>query len=664
VSLRAVAPEPESAAAPAAAEQPAYRDIRDYAVIGDCSGAALVGRDASIDWCALGRIDAEPVCCALLDARRGGFFRVEPAAVVDSARRYEPKTNVLHTDFTSPESVVRVTDFMVLGRTPDALRDDYASTVAPNWLVRTIAAARGKCDVTVTLRPSVGWGLRPARPRRTGASTIQWDGGALVSDAACAIDGDVVSVRLVLAPGERRSFVLAATPPPQADALLAAIPALLATTCAYWREWSAICRYDGRYGDAVGRSALALKLLTHAASGAIAAAATTSLPEQVGGERNWDYRYCWLRDATLTLFALAALGYDDEAARFSDFLFARGGADVFPGQIMYGVGGEDRLDERTLPLSGYRDSRPVRIGNDAYRQRQLDVFGEIMDWALLRQRLGWHFGERELRLLRSTVDFVAAHWREPDQGIWEMRNPPQHHVYSQIMSWVALDRAARLLGADGRYAAIAAEIRASINAHGTSADGALRQAFENSFVDAALLLAPVVDFPLSPTALEATIAAVQRRLQRGAAVHRYDGDDGVSGDEGAFLACSFWLVDALLFAGRVDEARELYERLLALANDVGLFAEQIDPRDCGFLGNFPQAFTHLALIHSAALFEIHDRYGAEGLKGSHADRMYRAVHATEASRSRWARLLQRVHAWLRRSSRASMLDLRRLKLVA
>ena len=231
------------------------------------------------------------------------------------------------------------------------------------------------------------------------------------------------------------------------------------------------------------------------------------------------------------------------------------------------------------------------------------------------------------------------------------------------MSWVALDRAARLFGDDTRYAAIAADIRAAINAHGTAADGSLRQAFENSFVDAALLLAPVVDFPLSPAALEATVAAVQRRLQSGVAVHRYDGDDGVPGDEGAFLACSFWLVDALLFAGRVDEARELYERLLAMGNDLGLFAEQIDVRDGAFLGNFPQAFTHLSLIDSAAMFEIHDRYGVEGLKGSHADRMYRAVHATEASRSRWARLLQRVRGRLRRSSRASMLDLRRLRLV-
>jgi GH15 family glucan-1,4-alpha-glucosidase len=651
-------------AAPAAsAAARGYRDIRDYAVIGDCSGAALVARDGGIDWCALGRIDADPVCCRILDAARGGFFAVRVHDAIDSTRRYLADTNVLETTFSTARGAVIVTDFMVLGRRPGSRRSDYVSIVAPGWLVRCVRAERGAAAVEVTFRPSVDWAANDPQLRAEREHAVSWaDGAGLLSDTPLQPDGHSIHARFELAAGESRSFVLARSAPADARTLLAQVPALLATTCAYWRELAASCRYDGRYAQSVRRGALALKLMTHAPSGAIAAAATTSLPECIGGERNWDYRYCWLRDATLTLFALAALGYGGEAARFSEFLFRCSEGGVLPGQIMYGVGGETVLDERELSyLDGYRGSRPVRIGNAAYRQRQLDVFGEIMDWALLRERLGWRFTKRERELLRSTADFVLKHWREPDQGIWEMRNEPQHHVYGKIMSWVALDRAARLRGNGHRdYARAAAEILGEIRAQGIAADGSLRQAFGSARIDAALLLAPVVDFPLDAGVLEATIAGVRKRLQRGAFVYRYDSDDGIPGGEGAFVACSFWLVDALLFAGRVDEARELYERLLALANDVGLFSEEIEPDTNAFLGNFPQAFTHLSVIHSATLFEIVERYGTQALKGAHADRVRCAFGATEASRAPWQRVFKHAREALRRSSRASMLDVETL----
>ncbi len=605
-----------------------YTPIRDYAVIGDCHGCALVGLDGSIDWAALRRFDADPIFCRLLDAGLGGFWSIRPQGASTSTRQYLPDTNVLVTTFTVGASVLRVTDFMPVGRELDAGAHDYVSLNAPNWIVRRIEAVQGAVDVEVRYRPS-------RRFARDAVVLSVADGAvhatqlpALHSDLPFAVVDGIAVARVTLAEGQQHDLVLAGnTVSGQAPA--ARIEEFLAITTAFWREWIAYCRYSGPHVDAVRRSALVLKAMTFAPTGALVAALTTSLPEEIGGERNWDYRFTWLRDGSLMLYALASLGYSGEARRYHGFL-ATACAQTLPDvHIMYGIDHSSDLEEQVLDhLEGYAGSRPVRVGNGAYRQRQIDVYGETLDLALLYQTLGEPLSTQYLRLLRTFADFVATHWQDPDQGLWEMRGPPRHHVHGKLMSWVAMDRAASLFDDAGRWRQLADSIRADIEAHAIdSSGGHLKQAYDGG-VDAAVLLAPMLAFPLAPATLARTIDAVAQQLGQDDLVLRYRSDDGLTGEEGAFLICSFWLVDARLAAGQVDTARGQFERLLAQANDVGLYAEEINPVDGAFLGNFPQAFTHLALINSAVNLDLYERFGAEGLCGSHADRAKRAVVAT------------------------------------
>jgi GH15 family glucan-1,4-alpha-glucosidase len=648
---------PESSAR--AGEPAGYRPLRDYAAVGDCHGVALVSREGSVDWCCLRRFDADPACCRILDVGRGGFLELHPDGEFLSARAYLPATNVLRTTFTTPAGEATATDFMPVGRAPGSRAHDYVTLVAPHRLVRLVEGVRGTVSLALRYRPTVDWGREPAR-LAPAAFGVSCNGGpALLTEAAVTVTGDVAAGTIAVSAGERRAVVLTS----DADARLAAVSGAeaarqLAITRAFWEEWADYCRYEGPYRDAVLRSALTLKLLTYAPTGAIVAAATTSLPEGIGGERNWDYRYCWLRDATFTLYALEALGYRGEARRFSRFLTRACTASSPRVQIMYGIGGEIELPERTLDhLDGYRGSRPVRTGNGAYRQRQLDVYSEVLDWAWLLRRLGIRLGAGELALFRTLADFTRDHWDEPGQGIWEMRGPPRHHVYGKIMAWVALDRATRLLGDHDGYLDARRAILAAVREHGIEPGaGNLRQVFDHPGVDAALLMAPDVDFPLDGPTLQATVDAVRRRLGQGDFLRRYEAADGVGGGEGAFLICSFWLVDALLFAGRAAEARELFERMLSHANDVGLFSEEIDPATGEFLGNVPQAFTHLALIHSAVTLALFEKRGPAGLRGTHADR---ARHAA-AGLTGWRGIGAHIARWWRtgrvRSSRASVLD--------
>jgi len=632
-----------------------YPPIESYAAIGDCHGAALVGRDGSIDWCAMRRFDAPPVFLRLLDAERGGYWSLRPEGEFRAERRYLPDTNVLRTVFATDAGEVALTDFMPVGRKLDASTHDYVSLVAPGWLVRRVTGLRGRVRIAMRYVPSADYAR--ARPGvRVENGVLRGNGvPALFGAPESMIEGDAATMDFDIAAGETRDFALAvsaeAERPPTAR-----VDEFLDVTRAFWSEWLGYCRYRGPHAELVRRSALALKLMTYGPTGALVAALTTSLPEEVGGNRNWDYRFCWLRDSGFALYSLAALGYGGEARRFHEFL-AESCRQTLPNiHIMYGIGHEAQLVEEELThLDGYASSRPVRIGNGAYSQRQIDVYGEILDLALVYHRLAGDLGDQYRRLLASFAGVVARHWSEPDQGLWEMRSAPRHHVHGKLMSWVALDRAAQLLPDAPRWRTVADEVRNAILAEAVDpAEGHLRQAYDGG-VDAAVLLAPLLGFPLDHQILARTVEMVEQRLGRGDHLLRYAGDDGLDGHEGAFLACSFWLVDAKLVLGQVTEARQLFERLAACANDVGLYAEEIDPTSGAFLGNFPQAFTHLGLIGSAVNLDLVERYGASAMRCSHAVRLRRTIGATFG----WRGVLAAMRACGRlgriRSSRASML---------
>src|ERR687892_1395157 len=618
-----------------------YRPIRDYAAVGDCHGAALIARDGSIDWCCLRRHDAEPVFCRLLDGAKGGYWSIRPAGHYEVSRAYVPETNILCTVFTTATGRVVLTDFMPVGRQIGAGAHDYVSLNAPNWLVRRIEGSDGEVEVEFAFRPSFGFAREPT-VLTFGDGRLSGSGlPDLFADLPFVIDGDHARATVTIRAGERRDFVLAANMVEGEDPR-DRVDEFLAVTDAFWREWIAYCRYTGPHRDAVRRSALALKLLTYAPTGALIAALTTSLPEEIGGERNWDYRYSWLRDSSFTLYALAALGYAGEARCYHDYLATCFRQTLPIVQVLYGVERECDLRETVLDhLEGYQGSRPVRVGNGAFSQRQIDVYGQVLDLALLYERLGGRLSKQYRRLLRTLAAFVAAHWREPDQGMWEMRGLPRHHVHGKLMSWVALDRAGHVLRNKAECGTVADEVLREIAVKGVDPEGGhLTQVFGSAHTDAALLLAPMLAVPLEQATFERTVVAVERELRRGDFLLRYRSDDGVSGEEGEFLICSFWLVDALLATGRADEARALFDRLCVHANDVGLYAEEIDAANGAFLGNFPQAFTHLALIGSAVHLQLYARYGAAGIAGSYADRAARSVGATFGWRGMWAAIKQ------------------------
>lgn len=607
-----------------------YRPIRDYALIGDCHGAALVARDGSIDWCCLGRFDADPTFCRILDATRGGYLSVAPVDEHSATRSYIDDTNILQTTFTTGQGIVVVTDFMPVGRKPGCGTHDYVDLVAPNFLIRTVDVREGTAQVSIRYRPSLSFGRDTARLHAHG-DTISAEGGPVLYHdvAGFSMIGDTALTTVRLQKGQKRVLILAAQPCTSFNPM-DRLDLYTSVTIAFWREWIAYCRYRGPYLGPVKRSLLAIKLLIYAPSGAIVAAPTTSLPEGIGGTRNWDYRYCWLRDSAFALYALEVSGYGGEARRFSAYL-PRVCAATSPNlRIMYGIDGETDLEEHALDhLDGYCGSRPVRQGNGAYTQRQIDIYGEILDWALLFETLGGTFNQHARGMLGALADFVADHWYEPDQGLWEMRGPPLHHVHGKIMSWVALDRAIRLLGSHSRWEHERDRIVAEVQTHGVSTDGDhFVQAYGRCEADAALLLVPMTGFPVDDRTATATIDAIERELRSGDFLHRYKNEDGLEGDEGAFLICSFWLVDALLSIGRKEEAAGLFHRLVDCANDVGLYAEEIDPADRAFLGNFPQTYTQLALIGSAVHLALSEKKGVAALKGTHAERAQRIVSAT------------------------------------
>lgn len=627
--------------------------IADYAVIGDCHGAALVARDGRIDWACLGRFDADPLFCRLLNGPGGGCLETRPTGPFDVTRRYLPGTNILQTTFETEHGVARLTDFLPVGRREGAGLHDYVTLAAPGCLVRVVEGLRGTVTLQGRYAPTSDFGRRACRVSIAPGRVDDDRGGALFSALPWRIEDGAAVADITVREGEVAHLVLAADArgwhPPSPEA----VKRLFEVTGAFWTEWLAYCRYDGPAADLVRRSALTLKLLTFAPSGAIAAAVTSSLPEAPGGPSNWDYRYCWLRDGVFLLYALSVLGYSGEAHCFRRFLVRACRASEFDLQIMYGIEAETRLDEEELEgVRGYAGSRPVRRGNEAYRQHQLDVFGEIFEWALQYKVLGGRI-DREMRgMLRELAERVRRTWREPDHGIWELRGPRHCYTLGRVMAWVTLDRAIRILGATEALTREREAIRETVWRDAISDEGVMRIAPDVDGADASLLLVAVFGFPCPPGVFERTVDRIQRDLASGEYVRRFiPGAD--EPQEGAFLACSFWLVSALLIIDRGAEAEALFERLQSRANDVGLYAEEADPDSHAFLGNFPQALTHLALVEAAVNLELYRDGGAAAVRGGPADRASRAVGATAGVRGIWAALLKSRRIGRIRSSRAS-----------
>ncbi|MDQ0911703.1 GH15 family glucan-1,4-alpha-glucosidase [Streptomyces canus] len=580
--------------------------IEDYALIGDEQTAALVGTDGSVDWLCLPRFDSGACFARLLGDEENGHWRIAPLNADRCARRaYRPGTLVLDTEWETAEGAVRVTDLM-------PQRD-----LAPD-VVRVVEGLRGRVTVHSTLRLRFEYGSIVPWMRRSDGQRVAVagpDATWLRSEPPVRTWGEHFGTHseFTVEKGEKVAFVLTWHPsheprPPLTDPFEA-----LESSVADWQTWAARCRYDGPHRDAVVRSLITLKALTYRPTGGIVAAATTSLPEEMGGVRNWDYRYCWLRDSTLTLGALVQCGYLEEAEAWRDWLLRAVAGDPADLQIMYGLAGERRLPEFELPwLSGFGGSRPVRIGNAAVKQLQLDVYGEVMDSLSLARRAGLTAKPHMWSLQSVLLDFLRASWRQPDEGLWEVRGGRRDFVHSKVMVWVAADRAVRALEAfpelsgdlDG-WRALRDEAHREVCERGYDAErNTFTQYYGSRALDASLLLIPRVGFlaPDDPRVV-GTVDAIRTELDHGGLVRRYSAEettvDGLPGGEGTFLVCSFWLADALHMTGRAKEARELFERLLGLANDVGLLSEEYDPVAGAQLGNFPQAFSHIGLVNTA-----------------------------------------------------------------
>jgi len=608
---------PQSAAAPSP-----FPPIADYAFLSDCHTGALVAPDGAIDWLCVPSFDSPSVFGSLLD-RGAGSFRFAPFGINHpTARGYEPGTNVFVTTWKTPNGWVVVRDALTIG--PWDHEDQVtihtrppADDDADHMLVRTVECLEGEVEVELVCEPAFDYGRTPAEwalvndDRHVADATGAGQKIRLRSDLALGIEGPRVRGRHVLKTGDRAFCALSWAEALAAPEDVDEAAAKLAATAHFWRSWLGRARLpDHRFRDPIQRSALAIKGLTYMPTGATVAALTTSLPETPGGERNWDYRYTWIRDTTFTLQAMHFLNLDWEADEFIQFIADIETTEDGSLQIMYGIDGRRDLTESTRDdLSGYAGARPVRIGNGAFDQRQNDVFGAALDSILLHTRRSQRMPRRLWPIVETQAECATRVWREPDQGIWEARGAPQHYVSSKLMCWVALDRAAQLAEIRGdrelqqKWADVAEEIKDDILANGAK-DGILRQHYETDSLDASTLLAALFGFlPPDDERLKASVLAIADDLTEDGFVLRYrtdETDDGLSGKEGTFLICSFWLVSALAIVGELQRARDLMERLLRVASPFGLYAEEFDVETGRHLGNFPQAFSHLALIEAAA----------------------------------------------------------------
>jgi GH15 family glucan-1,4-alpha-glucosidase len=567
--------------------------IEDYAIVGDMQSAALISRDGSVDWLCVPRFDSPACLAALLGDEGNGQWRISPTAAEGPpsrrgqvTRRYQDSTLILETEWQTVGGTVRVIDFM-------PPRTDGSPV-----LVRIVEGVAGAVEMECILRLRFGYGHILPWVRRVDHAVMAVAGpdSVWLRTPVKLVGHDMAhEASFTVRAGEQVPFVFAwrashLSQPPEVDAAEA-----LATTRKFWTDWVAKCSYQGRYRDAVVRSLITLKALTYAPTGGIVAAATTSLPEDLGGVRNWDYRFCWLRDATITLEALLRTGYTDEASSWREWLGRAIAGDPADVQIMYGVAGERRLDEWQADwLPGYQNSAPVRIGNAAVNQRQLDVYGEVIDAITLGRQAGLRFDPHTWSLVRALLRFLEQNWDQPDEGIWEVRGPRRHFVHSKVMAWVAFDRAVRVAelgspGSEKRWSEVRDQIRAEVCEKGFDTKrGTFTQYYGSTELDAAVLLIPEVGFlPPDDERVVSTVETIQRELTSGGLVLRYtqpatasaqeSGVDGLTGGEGAFLACSFWLANALHMIGRTGEAEKLFERLLSLRNDLGLLSEEYDP---------------------------------------------------------------------------------------
>lgn len=586
--------------------------IEDYALIGDMQTAALVGRDGSADWLCLPRFDSHAVFAGLLGTEENGFWRLGPAHGRDvppapaSRRRYRGDSLILESEWDTPRGTVRVTDFM-----------PPRGEAAPQ-LVRIVEGISGRVPMRSALRMRFSYGWVVPWVHKVDGRTVAVSGPDSVwLDTTAETYGKQLTTYsdFTVGPGDRVALTISwqpshHQPPPVPDPAAA-----LAATEEFWRDWVAQCTYHGPYREAVVRSLITLKALTYAPTGGIVAAPTTSLPEEIGGSRNWDYRFTWLRDAAITLSSLLRTGYHEEARAWREWLLRAVAGDPQNLQIMYGIAGERELSEAELSwLPGYENSKPVRIGNGAAGQLQLDVYGEVTEALHLAHMTGLARNDHANLLQLKLIRYLEEHWDEPDEGIWEVRGPRRHFVHSKVMAWVAVDRTVKLVESgevDGpleRWRDLRDRIHRAVCEHGYDKErNTFTQSYGSQELDASLLLIPQMGFlPPDDKRVIGTVEAIQRELSTpDGFVLRYPtagaeaGVDGLEGDEGAFLACSFWLADDLAMIGRVDEARELFEKLLALRNDLGLLAEEWDPRLKRQVGNFPQAFSHVPMIDTA-----------------------------------------------------------------
>lgn len=578
--------------------------IEDYGFIGDTHSCALVGVNGSIDWLCTPRFDSNACFAALLGSEENGFWRIRPTDhILTQTQKYRGETLILETYFETDTGTAKIIDFMP----PDGRYRD---------IVRIVEGIKGRVNMEMRLviRFDYGQTIPWMRKSVDGLTAIAGPNGLILRTSVGTHGEKLATVaRFTVSEGERKPFVLSWYPSNETTPKPIDSAYSLQLTEEYWKEWSSRCTYKGEFRPAVIRSLLTLKGLTYTPTGGIIAAATTSLPEFIGGVRNWDYRYCWLRDATFSLYSFMQAGYREEASQWSNWLLRAAGGDPAQIQIMYGPGGERRLMEFELPqLSGYENSKPVRIGNAASQQFQLDVYGEVMDAMHFARRVGINVSSASWRMQRHLIEFVEANWMKPDEGIWEIRGARQHFTHSKIMAWVAVDRAVKAVedyGFEGdlpRWKSLRTTIHDEVCERGFHKEvGAFTQAYGSKQLDASLLMAPLVGFlPISDERIISTIELVNKELVVEGFVLRYRTDhqecvDGLPGGEGVFLPCSFWLADCLYLMGRTKEARELFDRLLKLSTRLGLLSEEYDVRNKRLVGNFPQAFSHVGLINTA-----------------------------------------------------------------